>query len=64
MAKIGSLSFQHQLFDSFWALLYTAASLSLCLFAFHYLSGHFIPIITDTPKALLEFKQPIAVAKP
>jgi hypothetical protein len=63
MAKIGTPSFQHQLFDSFWALLYTAASLSLCLLAFRYLSGHFTPITTDTPKALLVFEQPVAVAR-
>lgn len=63
MAKIGTPSFQHQLFDSFWILLYTVASLLLCLFAFRYLGGHFIPIVTDTPKTLLIFEQPIAVAR-
>lgn len=62
MAKIGVPSFQQQLFDSFWTLLYTADSLSLCLVAFRYLGGHLIPITTDSPKAPLVLKQPIAIA--
>ena len=62
MAKIGVPSFQQQLFDSFWTLLYTAVSLSLCLIVFRYLGGHFIPITTDSLKAQLVLKQLIAIA--
>lgn len=62
MAKIGVPSFQQQLSDSFWTLLYTTVSLSFCLLAFHYLSGHFIPITTDYLEVPLALKQPVDAA--
>lgn len=61
MAEIGTSTHQHRLFDSFWTLLYTVTSLSLCLIAFRSLSGYFIPVITDFPKVLFTFEQPIGV---
>lgn len=61
MAKIGTPSFQHWLSDTFWTLLYTIASLSLCLCTFRYLSEHFVPITSDTPKVYLLFERPPVV---
>jgi hypothetical protein len=61
MAKIGTPSFQDWLFDSFWTLLYTIASLSLCLYTFRYLGEHFVPVTSDTPKVSLLFERPSVI---
>ena len=63
MAKAGTQSLQHQLFDVFWTLLYTAASLLFCLLAFQHLSGHFNPVIVGPPKAVLVLERSIAGAR-